>query len=80
MQNFDSPDLVDIAYLSALRGYRPTPAGRRGNLFFFTVPLDAKEAEQLLASPEREFIQRVFVAWRQLRRAIDFANDERARR
>jgi len=73
MAGFESPDLTDIAFLAA-RGFRPTPTARRGSLLFFEVPLSEQEAERLLASPEREFIGRVFSEWRRLRREIDLGN------
>jgi len=67
---FETPDLLDLAYL-ALKGYQPTPSVRRGNLVFFQVDIDPDEAERLLRSPERQFTGQFHQAWLRLRRAVD---------
>ncbi len=69
--HFETPDLIDLAFL-AIRGFRPVPIARRGALVFFSVEdLSPDQAERLLQSPEREMVGRYHQEWRRLRRAID---------
>ena len=67
---FETPDLLDLAYLT-MKGYQPNASARRGSLVFFTVDIPPEEAERLLRSPERQLVGQYHTAWLRLRRAVD---------
>ncbi len=67
---FETPDIVDLAFLDS-KGYPARPTARRGRLVFFTVDITYEEAERILCSPDRAIVDRFHQALRRIHRQIE---------
>jgi hypothetical protein len=67
---FETSSLIDAAYLNA-KGFHTVESKPRGSLIVFVVDIAEREAEQLLASPERDTCEAFARAWRDLRKEMD---------